>query len=96
MAGAAHQMIFSKTHIKEVPMLMSTMRAKEFCSCYFILHKGKDYCLTAIKKGYPLFDYTIDDEKKIVTFKSLLGINFHFIKFFVIHFFKFYYSAGKR
>ena len=70
LAGAAHQIIFSKTHIKEVPMLMSTMRAKEFCSCYFLLHKGKDYCLESVKKGYPLFDYKIDDDKKIVTFKN--------------------------
>jgi hypothetical protein len=68
--GAAHQIIFSKTHIKEVPMLMATMRAKEFCSCYFILNKGKEYCLNSIKKGYPLFDYEIDEQKKVATFKN--------------------------
>lgn len=70
MAGAAHQIIFSKTHVKDVPMLMATLRAKEFCSCYFILNKGKEYCIKAVKKGYPLFDYTIDDDKRIVTFKN--------------------------
>lgn len=68
--GAAHQMIFSKTHIKEVPMLMATMRAKEFCSCYFILGKGKEYCINSIKKGYPLFDYKIDEDKNSVVFKN--------------------------
>lgn len=70
LLGASHQIMFSKTHIKEVPMLMATMRAKEFCSCYFILKKGKDYCIESVKKGYPLFDYFIDDKKNIVTFKN--------------------------
>lgn len=68
--GAAHQMIFSITPLKEVPKLLSTVRAKEFCSCYFMLEKGKDYCLSNVKKGYPLFDYEIDEEKKSIEFKS--------------------------
>lgn len=68
--GAAHQIIFSRTHIKDVPMLMATMRAKEFCSCYFILKQEKDYCIDSVKKGYPLFDYKIDEDKKRVTFKN--------------------------
>lgn len=66
--GAAHQIMFSRIHIKEVPTLLSTMRAKEFCSCYFMLGKGKEYCLNAVKKGYPLFEVNINEENKIVTF----------------------------
>jgi hypothetical protein len=68
--GAIHQVVFSVTPLRELPMLMSTMRAKEFCSCYFMLNKGKDYCLNSVKKGYPLFDYAIDEEKKTVIFKN--------------------------
>lgn len=71
--GAAHQMIFSRIPLKDVPQLLSTMRAKEFCSCYFMLHKGKDYCLDFVKKGYPVFDFSISEEEKMVTFSNPLG-----------------------
>lgn len=68
--GAFYQVRFSRIHISEVPLLLTTMRAKEFCSCYFMLEKGKDYCLESIKKGYPLFNYTIDEVNKRVIFKN--------------------------
>jgi hypothetical protein len=68
--GAFHQIKFSRIHIKDVPMLMSSMRAKEFCSCYFILGKDQSYCLDSVKKGYPLFDYQIDDVNQLVTFTN--------------------------
>jgi len=68
--GAFHQIKFSRIHIKDVPMLMSSMRAKEFCSCYFILGKDQNYCLESVKKGYPLFDYQIDDANQLVTFTN--------------------------
>lgn len=68
--GAVHQIMFSRIHIKEVPTLLSTMRAKEFCSCYFMLGKGKEYCLNSVKKGYPLFTVDINEKRKAVTFKN--------------------------
>ena len=68
--GAAHQMIFSITPLKEVPALMSAVRAKEFCSCYFMLRKGKKYCLESVKKGYPLFEYLINEEKRSIVFEN--------------------------
>lgn len=68
--GAIHQVLFSATPLKEMPMLMSTMRAKEFCSCYFMLGKGKQYCLESVKKGYPLFDFNINESDKSVVFKN--------------------------
>lgn len=71
--GALHQMIFSRVPLREVPLLMSSMRAKEFCSCYFILSKGKEYCLDSVKKGYPLFQYEIDDINQKVTFSNLFA-----------------------
>ncbi len=68
--GALHQIVFSITPLREVPMLMSTMRAKEFCSCYFMLNKGKNYCLESVKKGYPLFEYKVDEKERSVIFKN--------------------------
>jgi hypothetical protein len=68
--GAAHQMMFSLTPLKEVPALMSAVRAKEFCSCFFMLEKGREYCLESVKKGYPLFEYEIDEENKSITFRN--------------------------
>lgn len=73
LVGALHQIVFSRIHVKDVPLLMSRMRAKEFCSCYFLLHKGKNYCLNSVKKGYPLFDYRIEEEKKEIVFKNPLA-----------------------
>lgn len=71
--GAAHQMAFPITPLKELPALISAVRAKEFCSCYFMLGKGQSYCLESVKKGYPLFEYIIDEEKKSVVFKNPLA-----------------------
>ena len=68
--GTIHQIMFSITPLREVPELMSSVRAKEFCSCYFMLNKGKEYCLKSVKKGYPFFDYTINDERKSIHFKN--------------------------
>ena len=73
LLGAFHQLKFSRIHISEVPELLTTMRAKEFCSCYFMLGKGKEYCLQFVKKGYPLFNYTINESTKKVTFENPLG-----------------------
>ena len=71
--GAVHQIIFSRVPLREVPILMSSMRAKEFCSCYFILNKGKDYCLNSVKKGYPLFEYKVDDKNQRITFTNFFA-----------------------
>lgn len=68
--GAFHQVIFSRTSLREVPELMATMRAKEFCSCFYMLKKGEEYCLESVKKGYPLFEYKITKETKSITFKN--------------------------
>jgi hypothetical protein len=70
LAGAAHQMMFTITPLREVPKLMVTLRAKEFCSCYFVLGKGKDYCLNSVKKGYPLFEYSLNEEEKTIQFNN--------------------------
>jgi hypothetical protein len=70
LLGTFHQVTFSVTPLRELPMLMSTMRAKEFCSCYFMLGKGKQYCLDSVKKGYPLFDFNIQETDKSVVFKN--------------------------
>ena len=52
---------------------MASMRAKEFCSCYFMLGFEKDYCLKQVKKGYPIFDFNLDEKKQIVNFKNPLA-----------------------
>ena len=65
------KLFFTKISMIEVPALLNSMRAKEFCTCYFLLHKGKDYCLQSVKHGYPMFGHMIDDKNKAVRFDLL-------------------------
>lgn len=65
-----HRRFFSRVHITEVPLILATMRAKEFCSCYFILAHSKEHCLSSVKKDYPIFDFQIDEQIQKVTFKN--------------------------
>ncbi len=62
--------MFGQTSAWKIPKLMTSMRAKEFCSCYFLLGNKKEYCITKVKKGYPLFDFKIDDQDKSVVFSN--------------------------
>lgn len=73
LIGAIHQIVFSVTPVKDIPQMLASMRAKEFCSCYYLLGKGKDYCLKSVLKGYPKFDFSISENDKKVTFKNPLG-----------------------
>lgn len=59
---------FSVTPIYRVPKLLSSMRAKEYCSCHFVLGFEKEYCLKRVRKKYPLFDYRV--ERGDVTFSN--------------------------
>jgi len=68
--GAIHQIKFSVTPIKDIPLMLASMRAKEFCSCYYMLGKGKDYCLNSVLKGYPQFEFSLDETSKKVVFKN--------------------------
>lgn len=65
-----HQYKFSVIPLSKVPKLLSRMRAKEFCTCYFLLGKGEDYCLKSVLKGYPQFGFKLDKNAQIVTFEN--------------------------
>jgi hypothetical protein len=67
-----YQKKFSVITLIEVPKLLVSMRAKEFCSCHLLIENTKDYCLKRIKKDYPLGEYTLETSR--VTF-SILGIS---------------------
>jgi len=62
--------MFGQTPVWKVPKLMTSMRAKEFCSCYFLLGNKKEYCINKVKKGYPLFDFKVDDQDKSIVFSN--------------------------
>lgn len=62
---------FSETPLWEVPSLLNASRAKEFCSCYFLLQKGHDYCLDRVNNGYPMLGYEVNDQQKLVRFDFL-------------------------
>jgi len=70
LLGALHQIKFSVTPVKDIPLMLASMRAKEFCSCYYMLGKGKDYCLDSVLKGYPQFEFTLIESSKKVIFKN--------------------------
>lgn len=69
-----HQYIFSEIPVWKVPKLMSSMRAKEFCTCRFILKNSTEYCLERVKKGYPLFIYEVDEGNREVLFSNYFTI----------------------
>lgn len=69
--GVLHLTTFSETPMWEVPSLLNASRAKEFCSCYFLLGKGHDYCLKRVHHGYPMLGYHVDDQLKTVRFDFL-------------------------
>lgn len=54
------------------------MRAKEFCSCYFLLSNSKPYCLEKVAKGYSLFDYKIN--KDSITFSNPVATSTAFMR----------------
>jgi hypothetical protein len=70
LLGAIHQIKFSVTPLKDIPLMLASMRAKEFCSCYYMLGKGKKYCLESVLKGYPQFEFTLIEKSKKVIFKN--------------------------
>mgnify|MGYP000607372513 CR=1 FL=1 len=78
--GATHQIIFSQTPLRQMPELLSTMRAKEFCSCFFMLGKGEKYCLDSVKKGYPIFTYKLDQKNKSVIFENPIASSRAFVQ----------------
>jgi hypothetical protein len=69
--GVLHLTTFSETAMWEIPSLLNASRAKEFCSCYFLLGKGHDYCLKRVKHGYPMLGHEVDEEQKMVRFDFL-------------------------
>lgn len=76
---SVHEYKFSQIPLWEVPKGLSAMRAKEFCTCYFLQKKGEKYCLDFVLKGYPLFEYKLDKKKQRVSFinpmaKSSAGV----------------------
>lgn len=73
LGGYWHYKNFSKVAIWEVPKLLSSMRAKEFCSCHFVLGKDWNECLERVKMGYPLFAYEIDPVGKSASFSILFA-----------------------
>ncbi len=70
MAVLGHQYMFSEIPVWKIPKLMSSMRAKEFCTCRFMLLYPTDFCLERVKKGYPLFSYEVDEKNKEVLFSN--------------------------
>ncbi|MGK0366935.1 MAG: hypothetical protein ACI9QD_000066 [Thermoproteota archaeon] len=71
LAVIGHQQKFSITPVWQIPNILTAMRAKEFCSCYFLLKNKKAYCLAKVKKGYPAFGHNVDDKNKSVSFTIL-------------------------
>lgn len=75
MAGGVywHEKNFGVVRFLEVPELLVNMRAKEFCSCHFMLKNEEDYCLKTVLKGYPLFSYRLNKDDKSATFSAFVA-----------------------
>ena len=68
---AINRVYFSHVAIWEIPSLINGVRAKEFCTCYYIMGKGEDYCIEAVNHGYPMMAYEINEKNKAVRFDFL-------------------------
>lgn len=66
-----NSLFFTKISLWEIPSLLNASRAKEFCSCYFMLKKGKEYCWQRVQHGYPVMGYMIDETNRAVRFDLL-------------------------
>lgn len=68
---ALNSIYFTRISLWEIPTMLNATRAKEFCSCFFILKKGKDYCLDSVLHGYPMGGFMLDEKNKAVRFDLL-------------------------
>jgi hypothetical protein len=66
-----HFTIFSETPMWQIPSLLNASRAKEFCSCHFLLGKGHAYCLKRVNHGYPMLGYEVNEQRRFVRFDFL-------------------------
>ncbi|MDA8793296.1 hypothetical protein N9N67_08620 [Bacteriovoracaceae bacterium] len=70
-AGIIHTYFFSETKFWEIPQLTTNLRAKEFCSCYFVMKRSEEYCLDQVKHFLPHGKHKIYEDQKKVTFKFI-------------------------
>lgn len=71
--GFWHERNHGVIPVWQAPKLLSSMRAKEFCSCRFMLGYEESYCLKRVVKGFPVFDYSIDEANKRISFSNYLS-----------------------
>ena len=69
----AHQFYFSHISLVEFPNLLTAVRAKNYCSCYFVSQLNGDVCYEKVKKAYPAGSFKLDKDLKMVTFSFLWG-----------------------
>jgi hypothetical protein len=63
---------FSQTPLWEMPNILTAMRAKEYCTCHFLIGKDDQYCRKVISKGYPFIgSEEINTKEKYVRFTML-------------------------
>jgi CubicO group peptidase (beta-lactamase class C family) len=59
--------------------LIARVRAKDFCSCYFVQGQTVDFCKELVLNGYPLIHMKIDESARSVTFGILPARSAHYV-----------------
>jgi len=67
------------TGLLNYPKLVATLRAKDFCSCYFVVGQTKEFCKEQVKHGLPLFRMKIDEANKSVSFGLTPPVSAHVV-----------------
>lgn len=57
--------------LKAFPYIISSYYSKEFCSCYFITNRDKEFCHNYTRQYIPISEFKLDEDKKEVTVSGL-------------------------
>lgn len=50
----------------KAPKILFALRAKEYCSCFFVENLSDERCRNSVKMGFPILDITVDIDNRTV------------------------------
>ncbi len=59
------------SHIRVFPSIISSLYAKEMCSCLFVVGRDEKFCHNYVRKYVAISDFKLDAAKRVVTVSGL-------------------------
>ncbi|MCB1141301.1 MAG: hypothetical protein H7A24_01070 [Leptospiraceae bacterium] len=53
------------------PEIISSWYAKEYCSCYYVLKRDKDFCHNLVKQWISISEFEINEKEKMISVTGL-------------------------